>query len=374
MTNKIKYLFIALTLTLISATGNAQKSSAITADPFPVERPGQYVYYHDMRKGVYGNKEPVDRLIGLMKAENKQYIIRICNVKDGKSYLFMGRFVLNNGVMEYSTESIQGDVKEGTVLMADLLNLLSYLGSETIKISPNVKSKNDVTVSSIWKEYNRKLNNSYKWWIPFYRLESCSNSESDNYGEKGYTSLKIVCFGAVAQNDPDMFTRIIRLPVYYTEKISDKKYIIPPAEKITVRLDNTSLKLDKNWHFEKANPAAGFPDSFWLKKYSARDAQVGVESIELNNIKLEKGIIDSFVSSLRYQSCVIPDTVKIDSAGKTLSLSLWDADSNTATFIKYISLGIKNNLLSMINFSALDFIYYGNFEYFNAILDTGFNN
>jgi hypothetical protein len=370
MVYRLKYLLLTALILCVTTALYAEDKALITADPFPLERPGQYVYYHDMRTGVYGSKQPVNRLFGLMKADNKQYIIRIMNLKDSKSYLFLGRFTLNKGIMEFYPESTQGDMKEAAVIMADLLNLMNYLGSETVKHAPGTKSRNDLTVNSFWESYNRKLVNSYKWWIPFYKLESSSNSGTDSYGIKGYASLRLVCFGTVAKDDPDMFTRISKLPVYYKDKIPDKKYIIPAAEKMDVKLDNTALKLDKNWHFEKSNPDAGqFQDSYWLKKFTARDAQIGIESIELKNIRLEKNEIGTFVSTLQFQSCVIADTVEIDLKEKTLALSLWDADNGIATFTKYISLGAKNNFLSVLNFSAFDFIYYSNVEYFNSILN-----
>lgn len=297
---KIKYTLFALTIIFISGSAafnigvvNAQKTALLTADPFPAERPGQYVYYHDMRKGVFGIKEPVDRLIGLMKVENKQYVIHVCSIKEGKSYLFLGRFILKNGIMEFYTESTMGDLKEGAIILSDLLNLLEYLGVETIKNSAKLKNRNDLIVNSTWKSYNRKLINSYKWWIPFYKLEASRNSETDSSGEKGAASLKLVCFGTVAPDDPDMFARIRKIPVSYKDKTPDKKYKISEAEKKNVKLDNISLKLDKNWHFEKGDPSRNLYDSYCLKKFTARDAQIGVETIESTNIKVEKNLIES---------------------------------------------------------------------------------
>ena len=375
MISKFKSLVITLSILCISISIQAEKKTEVIADPFPAERPGQYVYYHDMRTGVYGSKEPANRLIGLMKAENKQYIICITEIKNGRSFLYLGHFYLNKGIMEFAVDSMQGETKDGTFLLADLLNLMNYLGSETVKIAPGLVNKNDLTVNSEWESYNRKFVNSYKWWIPFYKLESADNAVKDTYGEKGYTSLKLVYFGTVALNDPDMFTRINRLPSYHKDKTGSTKYIIPRAEKMTVKLDNTTLLLDKNWHFEKGNAETGLiQDSYWLKKFTVRDAQVGVESIPLTNIKLEKNEIETFVSTLQFQSCVIADTVKIDLIKKTLSISLWDADNGTATFTKYVSLGVKKNVLTILNFSAFDFIYYTNTEYFDSILNNDFNN
>ena len=368
MIKRIKYLLIGLLMVLAANSLYAESTALITADPFPSERTGQYVYYHDMRTGVFGKKEPVNRLFGIMKADNKQYIIRVMNLDDGKSYLYLGRYILSNGTMEFMTESIQGNRKEAAVIMADLLNLMNYLGSETLSHAPKLKSKIDLNVNSKWESYNRKLTNSYKWWIPFYKLESSSNIETDDFGQKGYVSLKLICFGSVSESDPDMFTRVSKLPVFQKGQISDKKYTISAAEMMKVKLDNTSLTLDKNWHFEKGDPLSGLQDTYWLKKYTPRDAQIGIESIEINNIKLEKNEIEAFVGSLQYQSCVIAETVDIDLKSRTLTLSLWDTDNGTATFTKYISLGVKRNLLTVLNFSAFDFIYYSNIEYFDAIL------
>jgi len=374
MKNIFKRMLIAVSIIFIPIFVLSRNDALITADPFPNESTGQYIYYHDLRQGVYGSKEPSNRLVGLLKADNKQYIIRILNLKDGKSYLFLGRFILNNGNMEFTPESIQGDARAGAILLADLLNMMKYLSDESLKYYPKSKNKKDLTAPSIWKSYNRKYINTYKWWLPFYKLESCMNSESDSYGEKNAFSLKLVCFGSVSRDDPDMFTRINKLPVFYKEKISEKKFFFSPAEMINVKLDNVTLKLDKNWFFEKGNIDAGISDTYLLKKFTKRDAQVGVESIALNNIKLEKNEIETFASTLQFQSCVITDTVNIDLKNKTLSLSLWDTDSGTATFTKYISLGVIKNQLTMINFSALDFVYYSNTEYFDSILNTNLNN
>jgi len=374
MFNRLKYLVIAVSITGFNVPGYTDNITAVTADPFPSERPGQYVYYHDTRRGIYGSREPLNRLFGILKADNKQYIINVCNLKNTKSYLFLGHYILNNGMIEFLTESIQGDKKEGAAIMAELLNLMNYLGSETVKNSIKINNSKDLAVKSTWESYRREHVNRYKWWIPFYKLESCINAESDIYGDKNYTSFKLVCFGMVAQNDPDMFTRINKLPVYYKDKVADKKYIIPASEKTTVKLDNVSFNLDKNWHYEKGDLLNGICDTYILKNFTAMDAQIGVESIELNNIKLDNNIIDTFVSTLQYQSCVITDTVAIDPEKNTLSLSLWDADSGSSTFTKYISLDVKKNLLTTLNFSAIDFIYYSNIDYFNSILNTGFNN
>ncbi len=364
----VKYLSAVFFTVILSLSLYADSAALITADPFPTERPGQFVYYHDMRTGVFGNKEPVNRLFGIMKADNKQYIIRVQNLNDGKSYLYLGRFILIKGEMEFLTESIQGNAKEAAVIMADLLNLMSYLGRETLNYSSKLKSKTDLVINSKWESYNRNLVNRYKWWIPFYKLESSSNIETDNSGQKGYVSFKLICLGSAPQNDLDIFTRINRLPSYHKEKITDKKYLITPAEKMKVRLDNTQLNLDKNWYFEKGDPISGFQDSYWFKKFTSRDAQLVLESIESDNIKLDKNEIEAFVSSLQFQSCVIADTVDIDLKGKTLTLSLWDADNGYATFTRYISLGKKRNLLTVLNFSAFDFVYYSNIEYFESIL------
>lgn len=367
MFNRINYLLAGLFLVSLTLSLYADNAALITADPFPAERTGQYVYYHDMRTGVFGKKEPVNRLFGIMKADNKQYIIRVMNLEDGKSYLYLGRYILNKGAMEFLTESIQGNTKEAALIMGDLLNLMNYLGADSVAHGAKLKDKNDLKVNSIWESYNRKFVNSYKWWIPFYKLESSSNLEADNFGGKGYVSFKLICFGMVAGSDPDMFTRISKLPVFHKEKITDKKYLIPAAEKMKVRVDKTPLNLDKNWHFEKGDPLSGFQDTYWLKKYTSRDAQIGIESIEIGNITTGRNEIDAFVNSLQYQSCVIADTVSIDLKTRVLTLSLWDTDSGTATFTKYMSLGVKKKLLTVVNFSAFDFIYYSNMEYFNAL-------
>lgn len=369
MINRMKNFAMALFVISSPSFVSAENSAVITADPFPGENPGEYVYYHDTRRGVYGSKEPVSRLIGLMKVDDKHYIIRVFNLKDGKSFLFLGRYILSNGGMEFSAESIQGDTKDGTLILADLLNLLNYLGSETAGHSSELNGRNDLLVSSVWESYNRKLVNRYRWWIPFYKTESCENMESDSFGKKGYVSLKLVCFGSVSQADPEIFTRINRLPVFYRNKIENSKYRIPAAEKMSVKLDSISFMLDRNWHFEKASPSAGtVNDTYWLKKFTGRDAQIGIESIDIKNIKLEKNEIETFVGTLRFQSCVITDTVDINLKEKILSLSLWDADSGTSTYTRYISLGVKNNIFTIINFSAFDFIYFGNVEYFDAVL------
>jgi len=370
---KLKFLLLAVSLMIVPVSLRAQSGTVITADPFPSESPGQYVYYHDMRRGIYGSDEPVDRLIGIMKVDNKQYIIRIFSIKEGKSFLVLGRYILKNGIMEFIPESTQGDTKEGTLILADLLNLLNYLGSEAVKHFAAAGNKKNLIVNSIWESYNRKYVNSYKWWIPFYKLESSLNAVSDKFGEKGYLSLKLICFGSVPQTDPEMFTRINKLPVYYKNKTDNKKYKITQAEKIMVKLNNVSLILDKNWHYGKSDPAAGMTyDSYWIKKFTVRDAQIGVESIDLKNIKIEKNEIENFVSALQFQSCVIADTVDIDLMNKTLSLSIWDADNGTATFTKYISLGMNNDALTIMNFSAFDFVYYSNIDYFTVILNRSF--
>lgn len=369
MYKRIRNMIISLLLIYIPAGAAAEKSTVVAADPFPSESPGRYVYYHDMRRGIYGKKEPVNMLIGIMKADNKQYIIRALDNKSGESFLYLGHFILDKGIMQFTPDSMQGDTNRGMLLMADIMNLMNYLVIETGRHLLRLQNKSDATVNSNWEEYGRKTVNIYRWWIPFYKLESCSNAGNDQFGEKGYVSLKLICFGTTSKNDPDMFTRINRIPSYHKQKHESAKYAIPAAERMTVKLDNVTLNLDKNWQFEKADPASGLHhDTYWLKKFTVRDAQIGVESVQLTNLKLEKNEIETFAGTLQYQSCVIADTVSIDLKNKALSLSLWDPDNGTATYTRYKSLGVKNNVLTILNFSAFDFIYYTNMNYFDATL------
>jgi hypothetical protein len=371
MKNQFKFPVLIAVAVLITISLNAEDKVTVTADPFPAERPGQYVYYHDMRTGIYGNKAPLNRLMGILKIADKKYLVRICNLSDGKTFLYSGRYVLNKGIMEFSPENMQGDAKEGAMIMADLLNLLNYLGSETIKYGQKLTGKNDFSVNSTWENYHRKLVNSYKWWIPFYKLVSSSNAENVDTGMKGDLMLKLVCFGSVYDADAETFTSISNLPIYYNEKSDLKKYIIPETEKVTVKLSGRSFILDKNWNYEKPDQQSGIMhETYWLKKFTVRDAQIGIESIDVSNMRMEKNEIESFVSTLVFQSCVITDTVHVDPENKTLSLSLWDPQSGHSTITKYRSLGIKKNVLTLLNFSAFDFIYYGNMNYFNTIINT----
>ena len=356
---------------LIAVSIRAEDAVTVTADPFPLERPGQYVYYHDMRTGIYGSKEPLNRLMGILKIADKKYLVRICYPASGKTFFYSGRYILNKGAMEFTPENIQGDPKEGSMIMADLLNLLNYMGGETLKHTQRFKSKSNFTINSTWQNYGKKFVNTYKWWVPFYKLTSCNYAETDKLAAKGDTAVKLVCFGSVYDADAETFTQISKVPVYYNEKSDLKKFKLPEAEKMPVTLAGMKFILDKNWIFEKPNPESGIVhETWWLKKFTVRDAQIGIETIDISAMRIEKNEIDSFAATLQYQTCVISDTVEIDAAGKTLTLSLWEPKSGNNTLTKYRSLGIKNKILTLLNFSAFDFIYYANMEYFNAIINV----
>jgi hypothetical protein len=272
--------------------------------------------------------------------------------------------------MEFTPENIQGEAKEGTMIMADLLNLMNYLGAGTLKHAQKLKGKKDFSVGSDWVNYNLKLVNSYKWWAPFYKLTSSVNAGTDKSSAKGNSILKLVCFGSVYDEDAETFAQISKLPVYYNEKSAPGKYLIPAADKVEVKLAGFSLALDKNWVYEKPDPAAGMMhETYWLKKFTVRDAQIGIETIDVSNMLIEKNEIDSFAATLQFQTCVITDTVNIDHAKKAMTLCLWDPKSGSGTLTVYRSLGIKNKSLMLLNFSAFDFIYYANMEYFNAIMN-----
>ena len=367
-----KLFMLTIVAVMITVSLNVKDAVAVAADPFPVERPGQYVYYHDMRTGIYGSNEPLDRLMGILKIADKKYLIRIYYPATGKTFYYSGRYVLNKGIMEFTPENIQGDAKEGTMIMADLLNVLNYLGGETLKHAGRFKNKEDFSVNSSWPNYDRKFVNSYKWWAPFYKLTSSSNAETDKWASKGGIALKLVCFGSVYDADAETFTLISKVPVYYNEKSDLKKYVIPETEKVQVKLAGIAFTLDKNWIYEKPNPEYGIMhETYWLKKFSVRDAQIGIETINISDMHMEKNEIDSFTATLQYQTCVITDTVSIDHGRKILTLCLWDPKSGSSTLTKYRSLGIKNKILTLLNFSAFDFIYYANMEYFDAIINTG---
>lgn len=364
----LKYSLFAAVLFLLPVTLPAADDVTVTADPFPAERPGQYVFYHDMRIGVYGSTEPLNRLMGILKIDEKKYVIRIYYPADGRNFYYTGRYVLSRGMMEFTPENIQGDEKEGTVILADVLNLVNYLGAETVKHGRRLKSRETFSVDSEWAGYGRKFVNEYKWWVPFYKLTSMTGTDT---GKTNGPDLKLLCIGSVYDNDATSFTSVSRLPVLFTKKTGQDRYVIKPAEKMQVILGGITFNLDKNWNYQKPDPASGMPhETYWMKKFTVRDAQIGVESVDTTSIHIDANEIDSFAATLQYQTCVITDAVNIDEVRKELTLCLWDPVSGSCTIMKYRSLGIKNKVLLLLNFSAFDFVYYSNREYFDAILDV----
>lgn len=371
MNNRLRTLVLTVFAILVTVTAGTEDAVTVTADPFPMERSGQYVYYYDMRTGIYGSEKPLNRLMGILKIADKKYIIRICYPADGRTFFYTGRYVLKNGVMEFTPENIQGDAKEGTMIMADLLNLLNYMGSETLKLGQRLKGKENFSVNSAWENYGRKFVNAYKWWVPFYKLSSMSETGTGKQNAAGDPVLKLLCFGSVYDADAETFTQISKLPVSYNEKSDLKKYAIPAAEKVPVTMAGIKFTLDKNWGYEKPDPASGIMhETYWLKKFTVRDAQIGIESIDISNMLIEKNEIDSFTATLQYQTCVVADTVSVDAGRKILTLSLWEPKAGSCTLTKYRSLGIKNKVLTLLNFSAFDFVYFANMEYFNAIINV----
>lgn len=340
-------------------------------DPFPATLPGQFAFYHDSRDGVHhvSISTKMDRLIGIVKINNETYVVRVYDLKTGADFTYPGYFTKENGVYDFVCTGFKGDINTGSIIMADLINLLNYYNGEIDEVAKKVTDK-PVKITSRWDGYDSWNENSYDWWLPFYKLSSSVYSSKDTNGRKGAMSLKLLFFGRFTVAKQMNFFKYKSLPVFVTDRGVLNKKKLTSGDSVPAEMAGVTLNLDSNWTYIPADKDTGiFFDTYWIKKISTRDALIGIESYNAKSIVSESELVKLQMRGLAQNECIIADSVKIDNGYKTFSFLIWDVDSNSVTIHVSRSLGIKNGIFKNLNFSAFEAVYNINKEYFDSIIN-----
>jgi len=327
-------------------------------DPFPDSIPGQYVYYHDTRRDIYGDPKPLNRLVGILKIGGNRYILRIYDIDGARATIILGHFQKDGEYYGFEPERVNGDKDWSPFVMADVFNVLTYYGNESIGKMPAIR-RGGLVVNSVWKNYGRKQINTYSPFIPFYGLNNSVVPES------GETSFRAVYAGRVMAND-HLFLQISDLPEI---KAPPGDFTLGPATKLKAQLGGIVFELDENWKPVKGEPGGPVPhDTYWISRFSQRDSQIGVEFIRPQRGFHLKTVRELMVFMMLYNRCVVLDSVAMGE--KDISFIVRDLPSNTYTrqvthIVKFSAGEIK-----IVNFSAFEFVYTVNKAYFDTILST----
>jgi len=357
----VKKVFIVslliLFLSISSSRDISAKEQKIKADPFPGTFAGQHIYYHDMRRGVYRNPAPVNRLVGFLKTGHNQYIIRVYDLSTGEQFLFFGYYYkINKNYYEFNPENIKGDPNRAILILTDLMNVLNYYGRESFKKTKAIRN-GDITLQS--DLYGKTQKNHYKKWIPFYGLYKSVLVKTK---KESFTS---VILGRTNSKNM-LFFKINSLP----PKIQNKGNITftkSPKQKIIT--GGVTFHLDDKWRLIAGNSHPGIRhDTYWISKFTKRDCQIGVEIFRPRSLKTLKNERTLLIKLLHFQQYVKIDTISFGQ--KNISFSVLDVRSNSYTRQTIHIIQFEAKKIRMINFSAYENIYRNNKKYFNKILST----
>ncbi|MBN1531576.1 MAG: hypothetical protein JXA20_02840 [Spirochaetes bacterium] len=359
-TSRITVSLFIMMCVLIPTTLNINISfGSDDNDPFGENNPGQYVYYHDTRKNVYGNKNALNRLLGIMKIGYNKYLMRIYDIDESREGILIGSYIRNNNHYEFMPKQAKGDQYWLSLVTADLLNILNYYGNEYSNNQKNSQRK-EITINSNWKNYGRELINRYCPWIPFYHLKSSVLSGTKE------CNIKCVFFGRMMPNDT-IFFQITNIP--NVDNDANANYRIEAKGAKSINLNGIVFKLDDNWKLMKGDVKTGVPhDTCWVSKYSARDSQIGVETIELHNKIKAGGENELLFLFMNTSKCIITDSVSIN--GKTISYIIQDVNTNTYNRQIFHIIKFSANEVKVINFSSFEVIYTSNKSYFDNIVTS----
>ncbi len=365
-----KILFI-LCLIIQFNPSFAENDAIQKVDPFPSTQPGQYAFYHDTRDGVHhvSTSSKMDRLIGIVKINSETYVVRVYDLQTGSDFTFHGYFTKEKGIYNYVCEGFNGDANTGMIIMADLMNLLNYYSSEIDKVNKKLTDK-PVKITTHWEGYDSWNENSYDWWLPFFKLSSSKYASKNARGKKGAVSLKLLFLGRFTADTQMNFFKYKSIPGTLSETPDSDKYKLAETNADPVKMEGVTLNIDSNWEYMPKDKESGiFFDTYWIKKFSTRDALIGVEVYNVKSVGNEKALSKLQMRGLALNECIIVDSIKIDKKNKTLSFLIWDVENDLTTIHVSRSLGIKNHILKNINFSAFEVIYNQNKAYFNSIIN-----
>lgn len=336
----------------------ANSTGLFSEDIFKDVLPGQYIFYKDNR----GNN---NRITGLLKYYDGSIICRTYDLNNKNETLVQLDFMLKNN--EYDIRPLNtfhGDLlKDYQYVMVDLMNIWGQY--ESIKNELNQKELNK---KDDWPEFQYTLEHKFIKWIPFLKFYSTRNTE---FMDPNY---KLILIGKMQGPKDPIFMNFTSIPI-------SKPFPVFTLDKSTtqnIKMEGTNFDLDENWKFmEPSQEYNTYHPTYWIRKKSQRDAQIGVETISFLDKYITKDIQHSpyQIGSLIVSASLMvePSTVEFENqADGSLKVSFVVLSPNElfATQCIYKIYKVSDNDYKIINFSTFQSLYDANKAYFNNILNS----
>lgn len=349
-----KIILIFLFFLLIASHGVSQAQELFD---FPQTEQGQYIYYRDSR-----SNNP--RLTGLLKFYDNTIICRTINLKTNETCIVVLKIALKGQDIEVTpVEVVAGDLKLNLqYVIVDIANIASQYFCNAKDIDLEKKIFKDE-----WPEFGYTLEHTFTRNVPFFNLLSTRNVNSNK------TWYEAVIMGKMSDPKDPVFLKINSFTVAANNVATFK---IPVSSKRNVKLYNFTISLDENWVLVKGGSTPNLPhDSYWLSLKSKRDAQIGIESFNLNELdrrfwKMSASELARIFIGINWK--VLPSSINIDVKTEndaTAEFLVLDKENNFQTFMLSRTIK-KGNQVYVVNFSTYRETYETNEKYFESIIQS----
>lgn len=332
--------------------------SAETKFNFPETSPGQFVYYFDTRRDAR-------RMTGLLKFYDGTIVCRTIDTINKTTTIISIEIVKTKNGYEINPQKIfDGDFnRDIQFVLVDLNNIINQQSNHVSEINDKKKSFLDP-----WPEFDYTLEHVFWKRIPFFNLYSTRRTDLE-------TPFYQVALLGKMQNGEDVNFFKMTYP-FFIEKPT-AKFKVPSKKEKIVNSFGYQISLDENWNRVDAGKIPDIKhETFWLSVDSLRDAQIGIEKIDIsifpNHIKISSAKdLAEFI--LRASPLMLADSIELNQKSKDeveISYIVVDPDNKLRT--KYINKikKISKEEFHITNFSAFLETFDENREYFFTILNS----
>lgn len=324
--------------------------SSLNAAPFDYVESGTYGYFLDTRAS---------------EAFIRGYLI--CELDDGNTAVFMNTIFVDSGI----------SVPSGVCVSEDENHELVYTDYPGVKMSKVQEREARQTLKdltyfdSMYKQFGNKIGLEtfakgklsectvyYQYSNVFPLFKFIQISDDADFKEVNYMAYR---FGKIKTLDSKGVQSFYDDDVIPSPKHENKEFKIPKKNSKKIELNGIKFKIDENWVQQELDGV----ESWWLQCDSIRDAQIMVEKLPDGmrpKTQAEKCRLLTFM--IPRQEFLLPATLHVFSKGDTVYISYEIWQTNEA--VTFCIVGIKEDVI--INFSAFDYVYYQNQEYFKKIL------
>jgi hypothetical protein len=249
-----------------------------------------------------------------------------------------------------------------TLILADIMNLLTFFSKEYNKIE-KTGLENNKKIKTNWYNYDGlKLETTFSPWIPFYKINSCIDINSK------HPYIKLYSIGLVKNPKNATFFKIKS-----TVKDNYKsKLILTKKNNKKIVIKDVSINLDENWTKQLPDKQKGIMhETYWISKETMRDAQIGIETIDLRKMKLIiKNTNELLLLLLTINQFVLSESMIYNGENDSLKYDIYDHNSGriTTTYLKLFKK--TESLYLLVNFSSYKSVYDNNAKYFHNILKS----